>query len=277
MGPPDLPHTTSASQLSCYVSCPRKYSFRYIEQAQAEFRSTALILGSAVHGGIGWYFEERLAGHKPTIEDACSIASIDVVADVAMGGIRWRTATAESLDEEARRLVTLYLESMTDAPVVQVERKLEVGLVCPSTGEVFGRPLVGYLDLVLADRTVVEIKTASRAWSEFDLPRNLQLGAYAFALRHEPHTKLAAHVLVKLKREPRLDVLEVNLDGQAQAWWLAAVSEIERAIAAHHFPPTPSPLCHQCEYERACARRSLSVAARVEQPASSIPSVAFAM
>jgi hypothetical protein len=36
-------------------------------------------------------------------------------------------------------------------------------------------------------------------------------------------------------------------------WWFAAAAEIERAIAAGHFPPQPSPLCGECEYERACA------------------------
>ena len=280
MGRLDLPPTTSASQLISYTMCPRKFAFRYLEDVPPEFRSTALILGSAVHGGIGWFFEERLGGREPTIEAACTIAAADVAADVAPGGVRLGTSTAESLEDDARRLVKLYLESRSDMKVAAVERKLQLALADRETGEIFGRPLKGYLDLVLEDGTVVELKTASRRWSESDLARNLQLGAYSFALCEEDRTatKLAVHVLVKLKREPRLESFDVRFTRHELAWWQTAVRDIEAAIAAGHFPPTPSPLCHQCEYQRACSERRTSVAVRrPEAPSRPQLSVAFAM
>lgn len=275
----DLPPATSASQLVSYAMCPRKFAFRYVDDAPAEFRSTSLVLGSAVHGGIGWYFEQKLSGQTPTTDAACTMAAADVAADVVLDGIRFGAATPESLEDDAKRLVGLYLEAHADMPVVGVERKLNIDLTDPDTGEVFGRPLKGYLDLVLADGTVVELKTASRGWSEHDLARNLQLGAYSFALRAErgAEAKLSVHVLVKLKREPRLDVFDVQLSASEIAWWTAAAGDIEAAIAAGHFPPTPSPLCHQCEYQRACAGRRYS---RIRQPdvrALGQLSAAFAM
>jgi len=220
-----------------------------------EFRSTALILGSAVHGGIGWFFEQRLENRSATIEAACDVAAADVAADLSVGGVRFGISSPESLEHDARHLVNLYLSTQADAPVVQVERKLEVDLVDPETGEVLGRPLKGYLDLVHEDGTVIEIKTASRGWSEGDLGRNLQLGAYSFALESVSgnSVRLQVHVLVKLKREPRLDVLPVSFSEQELGWWKKAAADIEASIAAGSFPPAPSPLCHQCEYVRACS------------------------
>lgn len=49
MGPvmPDIPPTTSASQLTAYSMCPRLYAMRYVYHVDPEFRSLNLALGSA--------------------------------------------------------------------------------------------------------------------------------------------------------------------------------------------------------------------------------------
>lgn len=252
----EVPPTTSASQLTSYALCPRKYYLGYVLEEEAEFRSTSLVLGSAVHGALGWFFSEKLRGNPPDVADAERIVTADLLALTAGEAVRWKTATFASLDEEGRRLVRLYLQANADLPVAAVEAPFQVELVHPGTGAVVGRPLRGYFDLVLQDGTLVELKTSSKGWSEESLTRHLQIGAYAYATHagEGAWTGVSVHVLVKLKRDPRLETYRVDRTAADLGWWIRAASEIEDAIAAHHFPPSPSPLCLECEHARACAR-----------------------
>ena len=255
MAPPDLPPATSASQLVSYAMCPRKYFFQYVAGAEPEFRSTALVLGSAIHSAIGWWFEERLAGRMPRVEQAETILSADLAAEAAGTSVRWKDSSPESLEADARRYLTLYLTRFGDLEVARIEQPFEVDLEDPDTGEVHGRPFKGFFDLTLTDERVVEVKTSARGWSEFDLVRHLQIGGYAFVWNalHGGPCEVDVHTIVKLKREPRVEVYEIRRGEPATRWWIHAASAIEGAIAAGHFPPNPSPRCIECEFERACA------------------------
>src|SRR4051794_16049685 len=109
MPPLEIPATTSASQLTTYAMCPRKYAFSYVYEKAPEFTSTSLVLGSAVHSTIGWWHAERLAGRPPTIARARHIFMADLLAETMDANIRWKTATPESLEAEGLSLVELYL------------------------------------------------------------------------------------------------------------------------------------------------------------------------
>lgn len=278
----DPPPTTSASQLVAWSMCPRKYFFTYISDATPEFRSTSLVIGSTVHSAIEWYFEERLAGRTPTPAAAEDIFTMDFIAATTEVPVRFKDTTPDELEAEGRRLVTTYLAAHGSLPVVAVEQPFEVELVDPATGAEFGRPLKGYFDLVLEDR-VVELKTSARGWSPHDLDRHLQLGAYCFA----SSTIFAAlpvvetHVVVKLKREPRVERFVLERSAGELRWWMRAAKEIEAAIATMNFPPTPGPLCRDCEYSKACMALVDDVPLVAEQrprrlPAAS-PSVSLAL
>lgn len=90
---PDLPPATSASQLVQYAMCPRKYAFSYVYGFEPEFRSTALVLGSAMHSAIAWWFAEKLDGRRPTLDQADGVLSADLLAGSAGTDMRWKDAT----------------------------------------------------------------------------------------------------------------------------------------------------------------------------------------
>jgi putative RecB family exonuclease len=251
----EIPATTSASQLTAYTMCPRKYAFSYVYELTPEFTSTSLIMGSAFHSTVGWWYEERLAGRTPTIPRARDIFVSDLLAEAAGAEVRWKTATPEALEAEGLTLIELYLTKYGELDVTHVEAPFRVDLKDPTTGEIVGRPFRGYFDLVLADQTVVELKTSSKGWSEFDLIRHLQVGGYAFVLnaREGIPAKLDIHVVVRLKKEPRVETFRVERTTSATRWWFEAARAIEAAIEGGHFPPKPSPLCRECEYESTCA------------------------
>ena len=72
----DLPPYLSVSQITCYLQCPRKYKFRYIERREPERRAVELAFGSAVHASVAWWATERVAGREPTV---------DAIPDLAPG------------------------------------------------------------------------------------------------------------------------------------------------------------------------------------------------
>lgn len=228
--------------------------FRYVLGLNPEFRSMALLLGSAVGSAIGWWFEERVARKEPTQDEALQVFEADFEAETHGTPVRWKDTPPEELIQRGRGLVGLYLVERGSLPVVEVEAGFRFDVEDAGTGEVLPRALKGYFDFVLEDGTVVELKTSSRPWSEWDLERHLQIGAYVAAghVRSggDP-SRLDVHVLVKTKT-PRLQVLTVERGEGENRWWLAAAVDLERAILAGNYPPSPGPLCVECEYRRTC-------------------------
>ena len=247
----ELPRHTSASQMGTYATCPRKFRFKYLDGAEPEYRSVSLALGSAVHSAIGWWFDQKNAGEKPTLEGAGAIVRADLTAatDEATRYGKW---THEDLEKHAERLVQCFLNRYAELPVEDTEARFDLELIDPDTGEVMPRTMLGYFDFILNDRRVVELKTARSAYSEVDIVKNLQFGGYRHALR-QLGIGDEMHVVVILKNKaPRLQNIRLEPDAQCEEFFLRTAADIERAILAGHFPAAPGFGCGGCEYQRRC-------------------------
>lgn len=253
----DIPPTTSASQLTVYAMCPRLYYFRYIAHIEPEFRSLNLALGSAVHGAIGWFFEEKLAGRVPSLDEADRIVAADLLAETSGVLVRWKDETPETLEQKAQSLVRTYLGKYSEQDVVAVEQRFEVDIEHPETGETLPRPLVGYFDLLARTKSqdIIEIKTTSKAWHPKSLERHLQVGSYVTAANamHGGPAHVSVHAILKQKI-PRVEEYHVERSecDKLSLWYFAAVKQLESAIAALQFPPMPGNCCYECEYARTC-------------------------
>lgn len=246
-----LPEFTSATQLSTYSWCPRKFRFRYLDSAEPEYRSVSLALGSVVHGVIEWWFEARRSGGTPTVHDAMNILRADFAAamhdDVRLG--KW---TPGDLRDHAGRLVRCFLEQLGETEVQGTEMRFELSLYDPDTGECMERPLVGYFDLYLGEGRAMEIKTARSEYTPLSLTTNLQFGAYLMALdEHSEAGELDLAVIVK-NRSPRIQRLKLHPNARSERWFLKAATTIEAAIQSGHFPPAPGLGCGGCEFQRRC-------------------------
>lgn len=238
----DLPPASSASQLITYAMCGRRYYFQYVLGLEPERgKSEALAFGSAIHGALGFWFAEKIAGRAP-LEPAVEQVFL---ADLNAGLVGVEDADIPALEEQGRHLLRIYLQKHGDLRVVSVEQPFEMTLYDPDTGEALPRPLRGYFDLVLDDGRVVELKTTSRRWAATDVPRHLQVGAYAAATNGLP---VEIHVLVR-RRDAIVDVLHYKPDG----WWPHAAASLERGILAGHFAPSPGPMCSSCDFTSACS------------------------
>lgn len=265
------PRVLSASQLSCYLMCPRKYGFRYVERIEAEHRSSALAFGSAVHSALEWFHDEKVLGHEPSPLDVVAVFLADWDGEQERG-LRYKEGeSADSLAALGMALLRLYLEQFATQEVAAVEVPFEIDLVDPETGEVLLERLRGYFDLLWPGDIIVEMKTSARRFDAADLRRRLQLSAYAYAYR-QMHGRDPSIVVINLlkTKKPAIEVQHTDRVIADDGFLFSLIVNALRGIEAHAFPPNPSWSCTDCEYARACStwrdERLLSLGGRRRLP-----------
>ena len=159
----------------------------------------------------------------------------------------------ESLALKAKGMIALYLESSIGRRPAAVEEPFELEIADPETGECLDVPFRGIVDLVEADGTLVDLKTAARSMPQDDVERHLQLSTYALAvfLRTGEIPKLRLDVLLKT-RQPRLERYTTSRTVQDLAWVARLIQKATWAIEEGNFFPNPSWRCTECEYFAHC-------------------------
>ena len=249
------PLTLSVSQVNAYLGCSLKYRFQYVDKIPRPWRASALAFGTSIHSAIEWIQRERLARRVPSLEGAMTMFEADWYAQTIDPLVFPEWESAESLQQQGREMLAVYLETPPLAAPLTIEEPFEIDLMDPETGEIYDIRLRGIMDLVEEDETVVDLKTAARAVSEGDLERHLQLSTYALAwvTRFGRIPKLRLDVLLKGKR-PRLERHETSRTNGELAWTAQLIWEVARGIQHEHFIPNPSWRCTECEYFAHCQK-----------------------
>jgi putative RecB family exonuclease len=245
----------SVSQIQTYLGCPLQYRFRYIDQLPRPWRPAALAFGTSVHAAIEWWQKERLAGRDPRVDEALEQFDADWYAQTIEPLVFSERESKDSLLEQGRALVRLYLERSNTVRPVAVEERFELDLADPETGELLEVRLRGYIDCVEEGGTLVEVKTANRMLPSGDLARHLQLSTYAlvFFLHHQFIPKHRLHKLLKTKT-PRLERLPTTRSIEDLSWTARLIERAAQAIESGHFYPNPSWRCTECEYFAHCQK-----------------------
>jgi len=202
----------SPSRLSLWLKCPLAFKRRYIDGWKT-IPSPALFVGKVTHAVLAHVYRLRKAGQL------CSPDALPmIVADA------WKFAMEsdppyfedDTAEEKSRfqilDLATAYLTAtpIQDETPIAVENRYEVPLVAPLTGEDFGIPIVGIVDLVLQEDcggVIVDFKTASTS-SMSALQHELQLTAYSYCFREtmeQNELRCEVRQLVKTKT-PKVNV-----------------------------------------------------------------------
>lgn len=245
--------TLSASQVQAYLGCPLKYRFQYVDQLPRPWRPAALAFGSSVHAAIEWFHRERLEGRTPGVEKAVQIFELDWYAANIDPLVFPERESQEALLEKGREMLRGYLSRIGPDPPKAVEEPFEVELYDPESGEVLDVNFRGIVDLVEADDTLVDVKTAARKPDAISLERHLQLSIYALVhfLKTQQIPKLRLDVLTKTK-EAGIHCLNTQRSLPDLTWTSRLVAETARAIEQGHFFPNPSWKCGECEFFQAC-------------------------
>ena len=162
----------SASRLALWLKCPLAFKLRYIDGIVTP-PSPALFVGRMVHASLECFYRHRQLGLALDAEELASrLNQCWEPSAAAEKAVFDSKAQEESCRRQTVELVTHYLGQLpADEPrPLAVETMLEAPLVDPQNGEDLGIPLVGVIDLVLAEAAgplVVDFKTAAprqRRW-----------------------------------------------------------------------------------------------------------------
>jgi CRISPR/Cas system-associated exonuclease Cas4 (RecB family) len=238
--------TLSASKLTSYLQCPRRFKFRYVTKVRSPWKASALALGSAVHGALETFHEHRSLGESLTPDSVAALFRIDLAAELSEEVHFKDDETPADLAETGARLVCAYAAANQNLAVTAAEVPFELEVVD-------GIGLRGVFDALLANGRVRELKTAARAYDEGTLSRMVQLSAYAWAYRQRFGRDAVVEVVAMLKlKHVRVETREVTRTATELEWFVGLVVEVARAIEAGAFPPNPTWACSDCEYGEQC-------------------------
>jgi len=244
----------SVSQLNTYLACPLKYRFSYVDQIPKLFKPSGLAPGSSLHAAIAFWHNEMMKKGKPV--DAKILLKVfraDFYAQ-ALDEIRFNPKeTEKGAIKMGEELLKLYAENFPPDHFKEVEMRFEVPLANPKTGEVLDVPLLGFMDQVRDDDTVIELKTQKRALDEASLHNHLQLTAYSYAYEHlfNQRPKLELVSLIKTKR-PRIERLKTRRGEKDYVRFFLLAKEVLRGIENRIFYPIRCWICTDCEYQKVC-------------------------
>lgn len=247
------PRVLSVSQVNCYLGCPLKYRFQYVDKIPRPWRVAAMAFGTSVHAAVEWFHKGRLEGRTPAIEAVLNVFDADWYAQNTEPLVCPEKESQDSLLQKGRAMLQLYVESCNGTLPVAVEHFFELDLSDPETGEDLEVRLRGVIDLVEEGETLVDLKTAGRTLEAGGLERHLQLSTYALAhlLLHGSIPKLRLDMLLKTAK-PRLERHETTRSIEDLSWTARLIREVSLAIETEHFFPSPSWRCTECEYFAHC-------------------------
>jgi putative RecB family exonuclease len=250
----------SASKLSLFRQCARRYFYVHIARAEGELRTQhpATFMGSRVHEAMEYLYAEVMKGRVPS--------SDELVAWFRQAwNVEWQAEPAAvPVWDSAARWACIGVECLTryyaaHAPfdadqTIGLERFVEFPL--DPEGTIRFR---GFIDRLAKtpDGTIGihDYKTQEQAPSQVDIDADDQLSFYEMAVRHElKHVgpvELVWHFvrpgMVRVSRRTPEQLERVRNEA------IRMVREIEsRGQGEVCFEPSPSALCRWCEYRRTC-------------------------
>lgn len=243
----------SVSQINLYLMCPLKYRYRYIDELPVSFKAAELALGSAVHSAIEWWHKERQAGFIHDWEDVAAIFGVDMNAQ-AVDELRFKhDDDFDSLLSIGKALIAVYIQNFKGGAPKAVEQHFRIPLIDLETGERLDMPLEGYFDLLEEGDTVVELKTAAKAYDSRTLSQHLQITAYSYTFSYlkKREANLRLDILTKTKK-PQLYSFEVTRTQNDHVRFFHLAKRVIQGVQAGHYYPNAGWQCQGCEYYETC-------------------------
>lgn len=258
-----LPDHLSYSSISCYLQCPLKWRFHYVDKIPEEFISSSLVFGQAIHESVAAFLNASLAGDSLT-PDEMLMVYLNAWRESDTAEIRWSCGDSEEkLLKKAQNLLTLWHGRQDGlAEVLGVEEEFSVDLAelvdYPSLDV---PPLIGYVDHIIKQPdgsiALIDLKTAARKPSQLQADQSLQLTAYSLgaqSLGFNPD-ELTFRLDYLLKgTQPDLVRLETSRNENDRRRFLKLVTRVWKGITQSVFFPKADWYCKSsCGYQTHCA------------------------
>ena len=175
----EMPHW-SYSALQCYLSCPLKYKFRYIDNAEPERTGSCFPFGRAFHAALS---ERARIGKDMSEREVCDVFEdfFKVECEAAQNLTYKQNEDYDTLLQSGFRMVEAVCENwMDDYAVQSVAESFSVNVPGLS------KPLIGEFDCVVTDgkdTCIVDWKTSSAKWAVGKADKDLQATAFCYAFK----------------------------------------------------------------------------------------------
>ena len=249
----DLITSVSASRLTCFQQCRLKFMFRYV-LGVVKPKSSALHVGSTVHGVLKFWNMARWKNEQPTLKQLHDVYSFQWSEHQENQPVEWGEEQDEQMKMGWRLLETYFRES----PIPADEKPEAVEVSVEADLKQHGLPnLVGILDLVRAGGRIVDFKSSGKTPDSAQVAHTLdtQTTAYSILYRETTGRRESAvelHHLVKTKN-PKLVVTVLGPATENQQTKLFGVMEsYVNGLKRADWIPSPGLQCASCEYFNEC-------------------------
>jgi len=246
----EQPHW-SASSLSCYLQCPLKYAFRYIEQAPVERTGVCFPFGRAFHAVLS---ERAVKGPTFRLEDAKEDFAVYFKGEteVSENLVYKPEETFDSCLNKGFEMLAVAFESFQDDYGVKAVAE-------PFSVTVTGleKPLIGEFDLIVTDggdEAIVDWKTASSKWPMGKADRELQATAYCYAYKQlHAVTPIFRYDVFTKTKQPTVNSIYTTRSEEDLNRFSHLCRQVERSVNAGAFYPNESVMnCGECPYKNRC-------------------------
>jgi hypothetical protein len=222
-----------------YLHCPRQYHYRYVQGIRTP-SSGAAIQGRVWHDTLERNYRQKVSSHADLplealqeffaerFDEALKIEEIALERGEDLGAIR---------DQGLAIVAAHHLAIAPKVHPLFVEKSFRVPL-----GADFPYELTGVWDLIEQDCTIADGKAYSKAPSQFDLDRDLQLGLYSLAYRlsfGEIEKGLRVDAVIKTG-EPKAVQLPTRRTNRDCRWLLGLIEDVAQAIDRGTWFPNPT-------------------------------------
>jgi len=238
----------SYSQIQAYLACPLKHRLYSIEKVETQFNPVSLVFGTGLHKAVAsYYIAHRDGGRLPEAEMVRQFHD-HWKDEEAKKEIRYNGDGRDDVLTMAERLIAVFYEKAVPMQVLAVEQFFSV----PLFDDV---DLYGVCDLIEADEhgtpVLVDLKSAAKRKSPFELSTDLQMTAYSLGLDSmglERDVLFRFDVLLKQKAPDLVKQYTVRSDYDRQRF-IRLAREVWTAIEAGICYPNPSYYCQGCQYK----------------------------
>ncbi len=260
----------SASSISTLIECPREFLYHYIQGQPPQDTSAALVLGSAVHEALAYFYNTvKQSSSEPSLTELVDVASAAIEAPQRAPITFKKGESIDSLKSQAAAMLAAFLASgYRPSHILAVEFKFVLPLVNPFTGEQLPECLLGTFDLV-EERdghiVVTDHKTAARIDADKVAAPDTQMALYSLAAKtlfDVDDVALQYQFLTKTK-EPAVTLQTIARHDPAKeergVLTLAASASTIICLALSHdhpqlvLPKHRSWRCPTCSYRGLCA------------------------
>ena len=178
------PHL-SASSINDYLDCGLQFKFSRVDRIPIEFKSDALVFGSAFHKVLEGIYGAKIIGKKLSLKEIhASFEKVWTRMTEGKDDIKYKEGKSfKAYLLEGRELLTTYYNKLPD------DDFKVIGIEEPFSFKLDGLPIpiIGAMDLIEEDEAgtliITDFKTASRAYSIDEVDKSLQLTIYQLAAR----------------------------------------------------------------------------------------------